>query len=98
MNRLLAYFLRRFKNAGGIVRHQKINSFREIGGLGVEFDMVVNCTGLGAAALVVDERDLYPVRGQVTRVKAPWLYQVVLDDNDDGNYVIPKYVCNNLTG
>ena len=27
---------------------------------------------------------------QVMRVSAPWLRKVVLDDRDDGNYVIPN--------
>lgn len=49
----------------------------------------MNCTGLGARELVHDS-DVKPVRGQVMRVKAPWMYQVTLDDSDDGNYIIPK--------
>ena len=27
---------------------------------------------------------------QVSRVSAPWLRTIVLDDTDDGNYVIPN--------
>lgn len=25
-------------------------------------------------------------------MKAPWIYHVLLDDSDDGNYIIPKYL------
>lgn len=53
-------------------------------------DLIVNCTGLGARHLVKDD-NVTPIRGQVARVKAPWMYQVILDDSEDGNYIIPKY-------
>lgn len=88
VNKLLPYLLQRFKNAGGVVRQGKIQSLndKEV----KEFDLVVNCTGLGARELIVGESDLQPIRGQVNRVQAPWMYQVILDDDDDGNYIIPK--------
>ena len=31
-----------------------------------------------------------PLRGQVMRVKAPWIKEVIMDDLDDGNYIISK--------
>lgn len=34
--------------------------------------MVVNCSGLGAAKLFKDP-EMYPVRGHVIRVRAPWI-------------------------
>jgi len=49
----------------------------------------VNCSGIGARKLVGDNL-VSPLRGQVMRVSAPWLRKVVLDDRDDGNYVIPN--------
>lgn len=54
------------------------------------YDIIVNCTGLGAKEMVSGETDLHPIRGQVNRVSAPWMYQVILDDDDDGRYIIPK--------
>lgn len=84
--KLLPYLQRRFMNAGGVVKQGKISPGDEL----AAFDLVVNCTGLGARELVPGEVDLHPIRGQVNRVKAPWMYQVVLDDDDVGNYVIPK--------
>lgn len=74
--------------AGGVVQKGRVDQLS--GELVGQFDVVVNCTGLGARDLVDGETDLHPIRGQVNRVKAPWMYQVILDDDDDGNYVIPK--------
>lgn len=54
------------------------------------FNLIINCTGIGARTLIKNETDLKPVRGQVMRVKAPWILDVLLDDSDDGNYIIPK--------
>ena len=57
--------------------------------IGKNYDLVINCTGVGARALAGDSK-LAPLRGQVMRVRAPWIKKVVLDDADDGNYVISK--------
>ena len=48
---------------------------------------MVNCTGLGARTLCSDS-NLTPIRGQVVRVKAPWLKIGVFADND--TYIIPS--------
>lgn len=45
---------------------QKINDLKE---LGEEFDIVVNCTGVGANQLVPDPL-VQPKRGQVMRVRS----------------------------
>lgn len=64
---------------------KKITSFGEL----QTFDLIINCSGLGAQQLTGDE-SLVPIRGQVMRVKAPWIFEVLLDNSDDGNYIIPK--------
>lgn len=64
---------------------KKITSFEEL----QTFDLIINCTGLGAEQLTGD-KSLVPIRGQVMRVKASWIFEVLLDDSDDGNYIIPK--------
>ena len=51
------------------------------------FDVVVNCTGLGAGKLLGKEDDVYPIRGQVLRVKAPWMNNVVFWGS---SYIIPN--------
>lgn len=64
---------------------RKINALNELD----ECDLIINCTGLGAKYLLNDN-DVAAIRGQVVRVRAPWKFDVFLDDSDDGNYVIPK--------
>ena len=38
----------------------------------IAFDVVVNCTGLGAFS-TENDTSMYPIRGQVLRVRAPWI-------------------------
>lgn len=64
---------------------KKITLFEEL----QTFDLIINCSGLGAQQLTCDGT-LVPIRGQVMRVKAPWIFDVIMDDSDDGNYIIPK--------
>ncbi|NWJ04995.1 OXDD oxidase, partial [Crypturellus undulatus] len=52
-----------------------------------EYDIVVNCTGIGAHQLVGDQ-ELFPVRGQVLKVHAPWVKNFVRD-GDGLTYIYP---------
>lgn len=54
--------------------------------LSQEYDVVLNCTGLGAAFLSGDN-EMYPIRGQVLRVKAPWIKNVWIFGQ---HYLIPQ--------
>lgn len=83
--RLLPYLMKRFIKAGGIFEKKRIENFDQLD----NFDLIVNCTGLGSQDLAGDE-NVIPIRGQVIRVQAPWIFQTVLDESDDGNYVIAK--------
>ncbi|XP_055709264.1 D-amino-acid oxidase [Phlebotomus papatasi] len=85
--KLLPYLFKRFLNAGGRFERKLVESFDDIAR--EEYDLIVNCSGLGAQKLANDPK-VYPVRGQVTRVKAPWLFSTYVDDADDGNYIIPN--------
>lgn len=53
--------------------------------------IVVNASGLGARELV-DDRDIYPVRGQIVMVKQPGLSRVTVDEHgpDGITYVVPR--------
>lgn len=83
----LPYLYKRISSAGGKLIRKRIESFDELH----MFDLVINCAGLGAKVLVKDDVALIPIRGQVMRVKAPWVKEAtVIDDSDDGNYIIPK--------
>lgn len=89
---MLPYLFKRFTAAGGKFIQRSISSIEKLADED-DYDVVINCTGLGAKKLVNDN-EVKPVRGQVIRVEAPWIYEVILDDSNVGNYVIPKYGSN----
>lgn len=78
-------FASRFLRNGGRIVSQKIDSFQEVAG---KYDVVVNCTGLGAKKLCTDFK-LVPIRGQVIKVKAPWVKTAFYADYD--TYIIPGF-------
>lgn len=51
-----------------------------------EFDTIINCTGLGSSELVQD-KELYPIRGTIVRVIAPWMKGIWFFGT---SYVIPN--------
>lgn len=75
--------MRRFESAGGKVFEKRVNSLDD---LTQDYDIIINCTGLGAKRLVNDQK-MKPIRGQVHRVHASWIFQSTQNDN---NYIIPK--------
>ena len=83
--RFLPHLIAEFESGGGRIVRRKIARVSKL----ASFDVVVNSCGLGAGQLVSDEL-VQPMRGQVMRVRAPWLRTAILDDKDDGNYVIPN--------
>uniref|UniRef100_A0A182M103 FAD dependent oxidoreductase domain-containing protein n=1 Tax=Anopheles culicifacies TaxID=139723 RepID=A0A182M103_9DIPT len=85
---LLPYLFNRFIAVGGKFVASKVRNFDEII-LNRPVDLIVNCSGLGSLELASDKA-VHPIRGQVARVSAPWIYEVILDDSDDGNYIIPN--------
>lgn len=52
-----------------------------------EYNIIVNCSGIGAHQLVGDEK-LLPVRGQVLKVHAPWVKNFIRD-GDGLTYIYP---------
>ncbi|CAH2049579.1 unnamed protein product, partial [Iphiclides podalirius] len=84
--KLLEYLYKRFKDANGEVATAKITSLSDP--LLQEFRVIVNCTGLRARDVVPDTR-VFPIRGQIARVKAPWLNYTIVDE-DSGHYIIPN--------
>lgn len=78
----LPWAAKRFVEKGGKITEKNIDSFTSLAG----FDLVFNCTGLGAKYLC-DDHDLVPIRGQVIKVKAPWLKSAFYGDYDA--YIIP---------
>ena len=61
----LPWLMRIFQERGGLIVKQKIESLAELS----TYDIIINCTGLGARELTGD-RLVLPVRGQIVAVKA----------------------------
>lgn len=73
-------------DAGGRARRERVEALEDAPG-----EVVVNCTGLGAASLVGDDR-VSPVKGQVIRIANPGLDRFILDEYgpEGPAYVIPR--------
>lgn len=84
-NIYLPYIENKFTSKGGNIIKERIDSFASLVG---RYDLIFNCTGLGAK-LLCDDYDLVPIRGQVIKVKAPWLKTAFYVDYD--TYIIPGF-------
>jgi len=83
----LDWQMEEFKANGGAVIQRKLNNLKEIDG---EYDVIVNCTGLGSKELVGDE-GMYPVRGQAMLVNAPWVKHLIASETEGHfTYIIPR--------
>ncbi|XP_068195787.1 D-aspartate oxidase-like isoform X1 [Antennarius striatus] len=78
----LPWMEKRLRKAGGIVECRKINNLEEL-----NYDIIINCSGLGSKMLVGDD-EIYPVRGQVLKVEAPWLKNFIRC-GDGWTYIFP---------
>lgn len=67
--------LPRVKESGTVTLTRRIEDLWE---LHPSFDIVVNCTGLGSRQLVGD-LEIYPVKGQLLQVQAPWVKHFIRD-------------------
>ncbi|XP_077991339.1 D-aspartate oxidase-like [Glandiceps talaboti] len=82
--RYLPWLTKRYKGKGGKLVKRHLNSLSE---LSSKYDVVVNCSGLGAYSLI-DDKTMYPIRGQLVRVDAPWVKHFVAFD-DFVYYIFP---------
>jgi len=84
----LDYLAARFRKAGGKIR---VNvRFEKLEDVDREFDLVINCAGIGARELVQDA-DLEPHRGQVAIVpKIEGLSAAIVCDDEPLMYAIPR--------
>ncbi len=53
-----------------------------------DFDYIINCVGLGARQFC-DDLNMRPIRGQVLRVKAPWVKTCIFL-NYEPTYILPQ--------
>ncbi|XP_023024937.1 D-amino acid oxidase 1 [Leptinotarsa decemlineata] len=81
----LPWAVSRFQSSGGELIQKHIDSLQSIGN---EFDVIVNCTGLGAKYLCEDYK-LVSIRGQVIKMQAPWIKTFFYNDYD--TYIIPGF-------
>ncbi|EHH18777.1 hypothetical protein EGK_15444, partial [Macaca mulatta] len=71
----LPWLEKRIKGSGGWMLTRRIDDLWE---LYPSFDIVVNCSGLGSRQLAGDA-NIFPVRGQVLQVQAPWVEHFIRD-------------------
>jgi len=84
----LDYLAARFRKAGGEI-HANVR-FETLDDVDAEFDLVINCAGIGARELVLDA-DLEPHRGQVAIVpKSEGLSAAIVCDDEPLMYAIPR--------
>ncbi|XP_050713818.1 D-aspartate oxidase-like isoform X2 [Eriocheir sinensis] len=79
----LPYLTRRITARGGRMERRHLKSLEELVG---HYDIVCNCSGFGAKELCRD-MNVTAIRGQVFKVKAPWLKNFYFVDG--GTYIIP---------
>jgi D-amino-acid oxidase len=78
-------YLKRFLEDRNVVFEKKmVNDFEELS----SFDIIINCTGLGARVLCKDET-VIPVRGQVALIETKTEMPVYLD-NETPLYLVPR--------
>ncbi len=87
MPRYLPWLEARVRGLGGAIEHGAVESLDEVHG----YDAVVNCTGLGSAALCAHP-ECFPIRGQVVRVPRSGVERSLVFQRAGGafGYVIPR--------
>ncbi|XP_045596532.1 D-aspartate oxidase [Procambarus clarkii] len=83
--RYLPYLTNKFTGRGGIIETRHLESLEELVG---QYDVVCNCSGIGAKDLVND-LTVTPIRGQVYKVRAPWVKNFYFVDYD--TYILPGF-------
>jgi D-amino-acid oxidase len=78
----LAWLVRRVQQLGGSLEQQVVADLGQLAGA----DRVVDCAGLGAAALARDDT-LTPVWGQHVIVAAPWVTQFAMEGGAARDYI-----------
>jgi glycine/D-amino acid oxidase-like deaminating enzyme len=84
----LDWLVDQIKAAGGKLQQRQLSHISELEYEG--WDLVVNCCGLGSKDVMSDPY-CYPIRGQIVKVRAPWITQCVFAAfPDETAYIIPN--------
>ncbi|KZT34543.1 FAD dependent oxidoreductase [Sistotremastrum suecicum HHB10207 ss-3] len=92
----LLYLLTRFLQNGGQVKRASVQHISQLvsgGFLTSKPDALVVCAGIGARTLGgVEDRDVFPIRGQTVLIRAPWVNFGRTLSSVDGTwtYIIPR--------
>ncbi|MBI4161554.1 MAG: FAD-dependent oxidoreductase [Acidobacteria bacterium] len=85
----MPYLMRRLEQSGGALERGEV---RNLADLSRDYPLVVNCSGIGARELVPDP-EVFPIRGQVVRIRRPaGLDPTVLvhDAGETSIYIVPR--------
>jgi len=92
----LQWLMAKFLGSGGQLKRVQVQHILQAatGAHAREADAVVVCTGLGSRFLGgVEDKEMYPIRGQTVLINAPWIKSVRgMDAKEDGlwTYIIPR--------
>ena len=81
----LPWMMEQFKKNGGTIVQKKVSNLSE---LYSSYDVIINCTGLGAFSLVNDT-NLFPISGEAASFAAPWIKNfIILPPGEDGVFPV----------
>jgi hypothetical protein len=91
----LPYLLSRFLARGGnLIRNSLQHISQVLEGALTPFnpDALLVCVGIGARFLGgVEDKDVYPIRGQTVLIRAPWVkFGRTINGKDEVTYIIPR--------
>lgn len=81
-SKYLPWLTKKIQHCGATLKKQKVSS---IAPLLLEYDVVINCTGLGARELVSDE-SLTPILGHAIALHAPWMKHFTFIEDTSNSY------------
>lgn len=84
----MPWLLSQYQQLGGTLEQKAVSKIEEAL---ADHSVVINCTGLGARELL-DDKEVYPVRGQIVKVK-PNGFEIVVNDDEGPNglsYIVPR--------
>ena len=84
--KLLPWMMKKLQQKGVSFVQKKVKELSELN----EYDVVINCTGLGSYELLGDH-SLYPVHGDAILVRAPWIKQFYFFLRENNyTYIFPR--------